>query len=129
MPRFISMKNFRNAKVMGKCIAETGAIIAQSPTGYAGDPVGQIIGHVTAVEIKEGTNPDGSPSTSYAAYGEFEAIVYETGQILESGCVYLPKYYAVEMQKALGSGATQNGNLLFGVEISMVPTGAMIPYS
>jgi hypothetical protein len=129
MPRFISMKNFRDNAVMGKCIAETGQMIAKTPTGYAGEAVGQIVGHVTHVETKQGTNADGSPSTSFAAYGEFEAVVYSTGQVIESGCVYLPKYYAVEMQKALGTGATQSGNLLFGVEISMVPTGAMIPYS
>jgi hypothetical protein len=112
------MKSFRDADVIKSCITENKTI-----------PVGQIIGHVTAVKEKIGTTPDGSQKISWVALGEFEAVVYKTGEVITSGAIYLPNYYALELQAAIGTGATQDGNVLFGVEVSVAPTGKMIPYA
>jgi hypothetical protein len=120
MPKFISMKTFRNAEAIKA---------AKAADPNVNFPLGQIIGHVTAVTEKNGALPDGSPKVSLVAHGEFECIVYATGQVIESGAIFLPNYYAVELQKALGSGADQNGNLLFGVEVSIVSVAGPIPYA
>jgi hypothetical protein len=120
MPKFISMKTFRNAEAIKA---------AKAADPNVNFPLGQIIGHVTAVTEKNGVLPDGSPKVSLVAHGEFECIVYATGQVIESGAIFLPNYYAVELQKALGSGADQNGNLLFGVEVSIVSVEGTIPYA
>jgi hypothetical protein len=118
MPRFISMKSFRDVDLIKSCVSENKTIA-----------VGQIIGHVTAVKEKIGTTPDGSQKVSWVALGEFEAIVYKTGEVISSGAIYLPNYYALELQAAIGTGATQDGNVLFGVEVSVAPTGKTIPYA
>lgn len=116
MARFLSMKDFADKASARKCEDEKVEV-----------KMGQIIGHVTHVTKKDGILPDGTPKVSLAAHGEFEAINYRTGELLQSGCIYLPDYYAQELQHALD--AADGGALLFGVELSIRPTGKAIPFS
>lgn len=115
MARFLSMKDFADKKAIAKCVAESVEV-----------EMGQIIGHVTHVTTKEGTLPNGDPKVSYAAHGEFEAVNTNTGELLNSGTIYLPDYYARELAHALEA---TSGNVLFGVRLSVRPTGKTIPYS
>ena len=117
MARFISMATFRSPELISECIVHNKPV-----------KVGQIIGHVGKVNEKISTNPDGSQKVSLQALGEFEAVIYKTGRVLSSGAIYLPPYYAEELKAALESTVNQDGNVLFAVEISMVPTGKTIPY-
>lgn len=115
MARFLSMKDFADKKAIAKCVAESVEV-----------EMGQIIGHVTHVTTKEGTLPNGDPKLSFAAHGEFEAVNTNTGELMSSGTIYLPDYYAKELAHALEA---TSGNVLFGVRLSVRPTGKTIPYS
>jgi hypothetical protein len=121
MPRFISMASFRSTAAIAEAI--------KNGVDGAAVPVGQIIGHVVKVEPKTNDLPDGSTKVSWAAYGEFEGVSYKNGEVMQSGCVFLPDYYAQELKEAMGTGATSGGNLLFGVEIFIRATGKAIPYA
>lgn len=115
MSRFLSMKDFRDQTAIKKCIAESVEV-----------KMGQIVGHVTSVTAKDTVMKDGSSKVSYAAHGAFEAVNYHTGEAMEAGVIYLPDYFAKELQEALKA---HKGNILFGVELTVRPTGQTIPYS
>lgn len=84
---------------------------------------GQIIGQMFAVKERDGTLPDGSSKTSLLAVGEFEAVVYATGEVSNAMAAYLPAYYLEVAQAAFEKGAQ---SLELAVEIVLVPTGKSI---
>jgi len=91
------------------------------PKGLA---VGQIVGEIFDVKEKLGTLPSGEVKSSLLAIGSFEAVVYETGEVMESTAAYLPGYYLDTVKSMLDRGANA---IAFAVEILLVPTGKSIP--
>jgi hypothetical protein len=87
--------------------------------------LGQIVGFIGAVDTREGTLPDGTPSTSMVGIGEFEAMNYETGEVVQSLAAYLPRYY-LEVAKA-SLERTGVAGLEVAVELVLVPTGKGVP--
>lgn len=114
LKRSLQMKMFSSKKIQGRVIAEEKSIA-----------LGQVIGTIFAIKEKVGTLPNGETKVSLLAFGDFEAVNYETGEVFQSTAAYLPGYYletAAEMLKASNSGA-----LLIAIEIVLVPTGKNIP--
>ena len=115
LKRAIQMGYFRNDQ------AKADAILGKSTT------LGQIVGTVYAVKEKTG-EVNGDVTISLLAIGEFEAVVYATGEIMESVSAYLPNYF-LEPIKAMLDGGNANHGVTFGVEVCLVPTGKTIPYA
>jgi hypothetical protein len=123
MPRYLSTKHFYSDAALAKML-ETERPVA----------LGQIVGHVNDVQERKMVGKDGEPMfdangkerTSLICYGTFEGVNYETGEVKESAAIYLPPYYAKEIQSAFNS--QKNGQILFGVEISIEASGRAIPY-
>ncbi len=90
-----------------------------------GKALGQIIGVVFDVQEKEGTLPDGSKKMSLLAIGDFEAVNYATGEVVNSGAAYLPGYFADTLKGY--QKATSGQPVELAVEIILTPTGKPIP--
>lgn len=80
--------------------------------------LGQIVGVAYGAKEKTTPNPDGTDSVSILITGDFEAVSYATGEAVAAGSIYLPRYYAEEMQAALDK---TEGGIAFAVEVSMEP--------
>lgn len=81
--------------------------------------LGQIIG--SAYKAKEETQEDpdgGNARTSIRILGDFEAMNAFTGEIVESGNLFLPKYFAEQVGAALEAN---KGSVEFGINIWMEP--------
>ena len=87
--------------------------------------LGQIIGAIFEIEERTFTTSDGEQTTQLMALGEFEAVKYSTGEVMETGAASLPRYYLEGIKAALGKGAAENAQ--FAVEIVLVPTGKQVP--
>lgn len=87
---------------------------------------GQIIGTIFKVEERVSELPNGETNTSLAAIGEFEAIVFETGEVVEAPTAYLPGYYLEGVKAALERDSTIK-SVLIGANVVMVATGKSIP--
>ena len=88
--------------------------------------LGQVVGTVYDVKQRENVI-NGQVARSYQAIGEFEAIVYASGEVLESGSAYLPNYFLETVKASIDSGAASHG-VTFAIEVLMVPntqTGGM----
>lgn len=90
-------------------------------------PLGQIVGEIFSVKEKPGTLPDGTPKMSLLALGDFEGMVYETGEVFTSAAAYLPGYYLEVVEAMLKSSGSQS--IVFGIEVVGVNTGKSIPYA
>jgi hypothetical protein len=89
-------------------------------------PIGQIIGRVYEVNTRV-FEVNGEPQERIYAVGEFEAVNYASGEVMESTTADLPSYYLEGIRGAL---ARNNGAaVLLGVEIVLVATGKAIPYA
>lgn len=84
-------------------------------------PLGQIVGLVYSIVEKPGTLPNGEKKTSLLAYGQFESLAYETGEINQAMAAYLPDYFCQALKAALEKGA--GGVIELGIEIVAEPTG------
>lgn len=84
-------------------------------------PLGQIAGAIYEVVEKPGTLPDGTAKTSLLAMGEFEAVNYETGEVVQSFAAYLPGYFIEALRSAMRSGGGKM--IMIGIEIVAEPTG------
>lgn len=87
---------------------------------------GQIIGTIFKVEERTSELPNGETNVSLAAIGEFEAIVFETGEVVEAPTAYLPGYYLEGVKAALERDADIK-SVLIGANVIMVATGKSIP--
>jgi hypothetical protein len=87
---------------------------------------GQIIGTIFEVQVRTNELPDGSTSESLAAIGEFEAINFESGEVIEAPTAYLPKYYLETVKAALERDASIK-SILVGANVVAVATGKAIP--
>jgi hypothetical protein len=121
LKRSIQMKLFGTAKAKKKAQETDEHEKFIYPKGLA---VGQIVGEIFDVKEKSGTLPSGEVKMSLLAIGSFEAIVYETGEVMESTAAYLPGYYLDTVKSMLDRGANA---IAFAVEIVLVPTGKSIP--
>lgn len=110
--RSLQMRQFKTKNNIAYCVKNQVIV-----------PLGQIVGHVYDMVIKTGSLPDGTPKDSVFALGDFQATVYETGEILEANGAYLPGYYAEALKAALTRGAASNLGIVFGIEIVAEPTG------
>lgn len=99
-------------------------LFADNPSGKYTETLGQIVGQIFSVEERNGTLPDGTPKASLVAIGEFEAVIYATGEIMESYIAYLPDYFLRACKGALESGIK---SVPFALEIVLTPTGKSIP--
>lgn len=88
--------------------------------------VGQIVGRIFEVNERENELPDGQMKTSLVAVGEFEAVIYGTGEVMESITAYLPGYYLESVRGALKQGA---GAVVVGIEVVLTATGKGVPYA
>lgn len=124
MRRAIQMKMFTNKTQQ----AEVALAKEKTPDDMASwqIPVGQIVGRV--YEVNERTfEVNGEPQMRLYAVGEFEAVNYATGEVMESTVADLPGYYIESIRGAL---ARNNGAaVLLGVEIVLSATGKSIPYA
>lgn len=90
------------------------------------EPIGQIVGEIFSVKRQTREMKDGSTAEFVSAIGDFEAVVYETGEVFTSTSAYLPTYFleTVEEFQKLGAKAMD-----VALEIVLVPTGKSIPIS
>lgn len=126
MPRFISMKDFRDkeSNVEAQRLYNEAE---KNGTAVKAVPLGQILGHVSECAVKTGTLPNGDTKDSCVAYGKFRAVIYKTGEVIESTTAYLPGYFAEDLMRTLNSKSNNGADILFGVEIVMKGTGKSIP--
>ena len=117
MARFIASKDFMTPKAKAACIAENKTVV-----------LGQVVGVVYGVTPKTITRPDGEAMTSLQATGEFEGIVYESGEVIESNVMYLPGYFAQLLSDQIAR-TKEGGAVQFAVEMLVVPTGKTIPFA
>ena len=129
MARFIAAKDFLSAKQKAAVVTES-TLWAADPTrphAFEKLSLGQIIGVVYAVTPKSVTRPSGAIETSLQAQEEFEGIVFDSGEVLDSNVAYLPPYFAELLQGMLKQNSS--GGVSFAAEILVRPTGKNIPYS
>lgn len=81
-------------------------------------PIGQVVGIAYSTQIKTNTFADGKVSTSLLLLGQFEAINFKTGEVMQSGAAYLPNYFAEQIKAQMDSTA---GGVSFAVEIVIEP--------
>ena len=108
--RSITMKMFRSKTNVATCVRDQVMV-----------PMGQIVGMVVDVVEKDGTLPDGQKKTSLICRGSFEAMAYESGEVVRSFAAYLPSYFAEALQTNLK--AMRDGQIMLGLEIVIIPTG------
>lgn len=121
--RSIQMKMFTN-KVQQQEVALARA--KDEPQDKWAVPVGQVIGEVYEV-LESVFEHNGQPTTKLYAVGDFEAVVYATGEVIASPQADLPAYYLESVRGALKRNA--GASLLFGAEIVLTATGKTIPYA
>lgn len=122
--RAIQMKMFSTPKIKSKVaydFEQTNDIVKSSAA------VGQIVGQIFAVSERKFTLQDGSASTALMAVGDFEGVVYETGEVITSGSAYLPRYYLETVDAILKANVNAAPVVDFALEIVIVPTGKNIP--
>ena len=107
--RALQMKYFRDTDVIRRVIAGQVTVAA-----------GQIIGRAFVVKKKEGRLPDGTSNISLLTLGDFEAVAYKSGEVMQSSGVYLPRYFAETLEAALEK--TPLG-IDIAIEIVVEPTG------
>lgn len=95
------------------------------------EAIGQIVGEIITVKTRSLELKDGSVSILMQAIGDFEAMVYETGEVFTSGVANLPKYFleTIAELERLGLAAQAWKGMDVALEIVLVPTGANIPIS
>jgi hypothetical protein len=111
----IQMKFFRDHDSLNACVSQRKAIA-----------LGMIVGTVNAMKERPGQLPNGQPSISLQAMGEFEAVNYKTGERAESNTAYLPTYFAEVMQAALAKAPPGSPGINIALEIVCEPTGVDI---
>jgi hypothetical protein len=87
--------------------------------------VGQLVGLITKVKEQTFEQKSGEINTALQALGEFEAVVFESGEVIESGVAYLPGYYLESVQALLEDPTIHSVEV--AVEIHLVATGKSIP--
>lgn len=113
--RAIGTQTFRTKKAIANAIAKT--------ENDGRTALGQVFGAVMGYNEKVTNQKDGTVSKSYQFLGQFEAVSFETGEIIKSGMCYLPSYFAdtirayIERLSKSGSAA----GLEFAIEIGMEP--------
>ena len=122
LKRAIQMKMFATDIQKSKVAL---ALAEKKPRAEWDLTVGQLVGLITKVKTQEFENKDGTISSTLQALGEFEAIVYESGEVVESGMAYLPGYYLESVQALLEDPHIHNVEV--AVEIHLVATGKSIP--
>lgn len=101
------------------------ASATKGDVGKSSKVLGQIVGYIGAVDQREGVLPNGEPSTSLVAIGEFEAVAYaKPDEVVQSLAAYLPRYYLESAAAALRNGVA---GIELAVEIVLVPTGKGVP--
>lgn len=108
--RSIQMRQFKTKTNILACVRDQVVV-----------PLGQIAGSILEIQEKPGTLPNGEPKTSLLAIGEFEAICYETGEVMTAYAAYLPGYFAQALKVNLENG--RGGMIGIGIEIVAEPTG------
>jgi hypothetical protein len=90
------------------------------------EPLGQIVGEIFTVKIREYEAKNGDQVKERVAIGDFEGVVYGSGEVFTSTSAYLPDYFleTVEEFQALGAKSMD-----VALEIILVPTGKNIPIS
>lgn len=115
--RSLQMRQFKSKATVTKCVKEQVIV-----------PVGQIVGLVYEVQTRMGALPDGTQKESPFCVGDFEATVYETGEVMQAHGAYLPKYYCDALQAMLTNpdGTARKGmqsGCGFAVEVVLEPLG------
>jgi hypothetical protein len=100
--------------------------------------LGRVFGICTGYELKHGTLPDGTPSTSIALKGAFQTESYVDGEVGECTLAFLPAAYGEKLKAIFDANALTNsagdviGNnvkmIEVDVDVGVEATGKTIPY-
>lgn len=89
--------------------------------------LGQIVCAIYEVRTKNFEVPQtGEKRSAPLAYGDFQAVNYETGEVTESTSAFLPSYY-LEAAQAIMEKADDRRGIMGAFEVVLVPTGKNIP--
>jgi len=87
-------------------------------------PLGQIFGIASELKQKAGLSADGTPQVLEALYGVFEAMRYDTGEVITSGVLMLPGMLAsvihTRFKDADGKPKVDNDDQEFAFEVLLV---------
>lgn len=126
--RRLSMNMFASALDKAEVPAAYQKLIAEGKAEQVASvirPLGQVVGVIYEVNPMTGKLPDGSQKEGLVAIGDFEAVIYRTGEIFETSTAYFPKYFLEHAKATLDK--TGVAALEFAIEILLVPTGKEIP--
>jgi len=115
MREFIPSQDFVNKEVIAK---GKGTLVI----------LGRVFGFVTGVTEKAGKLPNGEPSVSIVANGQFETENYQTGEISQASSVYLPAA-AAEALKAQFAADPDVKVVEIDMDVGLEATGKTIPYA
>jgi len=90
--------------------------------------LGRVFGFVTGITEKAGKLPNGEPSVSIVANGQFETENYHTGEVSQASAVYLPNA-AAEALKAQFAADPDVKLIEIDMDVGLEATGKTIPYS
>lgn len=90
--------------------------------------LGRVFGFVTGVTEKAGKLPNGEPSVSIIANGQFETENYLTGEVSQASAVYFPAAFS-ESLKAQFAADKAVEVIQVDTDIGLEATGKTIPYS
>jgi hypothetical protein len=80
--------------------------------------LGQIVGIAYSTMEKVSTLADGSGKSSTLLLGQFEAVNFKTGEVMQSGAAYLPQYFADQIKAQIDAA---KGGVSFAIEIVLEP--------
>lgn len=80
--------------------------------------LGQIVGIAYGSVEKTSTLADGTGKTSTLLQGQFEAVNFKTGEVVQSGAAYLPQYFADQIKARIEQ---TKGGVSFAIEIVLEP--------
>lgn len=90
--------------------------------------VARVVGVVIGTRDKQGTLPDGTPSTSIVLEGQFESESYLDGEIAAASSIYLPESFSGAI-KAMFASDDALKTVQIDLDIGLEATGKTIPYT
>lgn len=93
--------------------------------------IGQIVGEIFAIKKRSVEPKGGDPYEEIKALGDFECVVYATGEVFASSSAYLPRYFLETVAELIEVADKAGGfkGMDVALEIVLVPTGKSIPIS
>lgn len=125
----VTGRQYRKALMLRQLLPDENWIMREVVSKGKGTKVwiGRIVGQVTATAKKNNALPDGSFKESTSCSGTFESESYLTGEIVTTGVVYFPQFYAEAVALELAKEGVQA--LEVDIDIGLEATGRSIPYA